>query len=66
MHAADGGKDFARRAAELCGVAEGLLDRNRGICMPHMAEKTESEVVQVIGNRLVLFKRNPKEPVVKF
>ena len=27
---------------------------------------TESEVVQVIGNRLVLFKRNPKEPVVKF
>ena len=31
-----------------------------------LAEKTESEVVQVIGNRLVLFKRNPKEPVVKF
>ena len=31
-----------------------------------LVEKTESEVVQVIGNRLVLFKRNPKEPVVKF
>jgi RNA-binding protein len=31
-----------------------------------LAEKTESEVVQVIGSRFVLFKRNPKEPVVKF
>ena len=30
------------------------------------AEKTESDVVQVIGSRLVLFKRNPKEPVIKF
>ena len=26
MHAADGGKDIARRAAELCGVALTLLD----------------------------------------
>ena len=31
-----------------------------------LAEATGAEVVQVIGNRLVLFKRNPKEPVVKF
>ncbi|MDD6828126.1 MAG: YhbY family RNA-binding protein [Oscillospiraceae bacterium] len=31
-----------------------------------IAEKTESEVVQVIGSRFVLFKRNPKDPVVKF
>lgn len=31
-----------------------------------LAEKTESEVVQVIGSRFVLFKRNPKEPVIKF
>ena len=31
-----------------------------------LAEKTDSDVVQVIGNRFVLFKRNPKEPVVKF
>ena len=30
------------------------------------SEKTESDVVQVIGSRLVLFKRNPKEPVIKF
>ena len=29
-------------------------------------EKTVSDVVQVIGSRLVLFKRNPKEPVIKF
>ncbi len=29
-----------------------------------VAEKTGSEVVQVIGSRFVLFKRNPKEPVI--
>jgi len=29
-----------------------------------LAEKTNSEVVQVIGNKLVLFKPNPKEPVI--
>lgn len=29
-----------------------------------IAEKTDSEVVQVIGSRFVLFKRNPKEPVI--
>jgi len=29
-----------------------------------IAEKTESDVVQVIGSRFVLFKRNPKEPVI--
>ena len=29
-----------------------------------LAEKTGSEVVQVIGSRFVLFKRNPKEPVI--
>ena len=31
-----------------------------------LAKETESDVVQVIGNRFVLFKRNPKEPVVSF
>ncbi|MBE6859970.1 MAG: YhbY family RNA-binding protein [Ruminococcus sp.] len=29
-----------------------------------IAERTESDVVQVIGSRFVLFKRNPKEPVI--
>ena len=29
-----------------------------------IAEKTGSEVVQVIGSRFVLFRRNPKEPVI--
>ena len=28
-----------------------------------IAEKTGADVVQVIGNRFVIFKRNPKEPV---
>ncbi len=31
-----------------------------------LAEQTDAEVVQVIGSRLVLFKRNPKEPVIQF
>lgn len=30
-----------------------------------IASKTGSEVVQVIGSRFVLFKRNPKEPVIE-
>ena len=30
------------------------------------AEKTKSEVVQVIGNKIVLFKRNPQNPKIKF
>ncbi len=29
-----------------------------------IAEKTASDVVQVIGSRFVLFKRNPQEPVI--
>lgn len=31
-----------------------------------LEEQTDAEVVQVIGSRLVLFKRNPKEPVIQF
>lgn len=31
-----------------------------------LAEKTKSEVVQVIGNKFVLFKRNPQNPKIKF
>ena len=29
-----------------------------------IAEKTGADVVQVIGNRFVIFKRNPKDPVI--
>lgn len=29
-----------------------------------IAGKTGADVVQVIGNRFVIFKRNPKEPVI--
>ena len=29
-----------------------------------LAEKTGSDVVQVVGSRFVLFKRNPKDPVI--
>ena len=29
-----------------------------------IAEQTHSDVVQVIGSRFVLFKRNPQDPVI--
>lgn len=31
-----------------------------------IADATGSEVVQVIGTKIVLFRRNPKEPVIDF
>jgi len=31
-----------------------------------IASLTKSEVVQVIGSRFVLYRRNPKKPVVEF
>ncbi|MCD7731498.1 MAG: YhbY family RNA-binding protein [Oscillospiraceae bacterium] len=31
-----------------------------------LAEKTKSEVVTVIGNKFVLFKRNPQKPKITF
>ena len=30
-----------------------------------VAQATDSEVVQVIGSKFVLFKRNPKDPVIE-
>lgn len=30
-----------------------------------ISQATDSEVVQVIGSKFVLFKRNPKEPVIE-
>jgi RNA-binding protein len=30
-----------------------------------LAKATESEVVQVIGSKFVLYKRNPKDPVIE-
>mgnify|MGYP001853503001 FL=1 len=31
-----------------------------------LAAKTRAEVVQVIGRKIVLFKRNPQEPKIRF
>lgn len=31
-----------------------------------LAEKTGAEIVQVIGTRFILFKRNPKKPIYEF
>lgn len=35
-----------------------------GTLAQELAEATESEVVQVIGRRLVLYRKNPKKPVI--
>lgn len=35
-----------------------------GILAQELADATKSEVVQVIGRRLVLYRRNPKKPVI--
>ena len=37
-----------------------------GEAAAELAEATKSDVVQVIGSRFILFKRNPQAPVVKF
>lgn len=31
-----------------------------------LAQKTHSEIVQTIGSKIVLFKRNPKKPRIQF
>ena len=31
--------------------------------LPELAEKCGAEIVQVIGSRFILFKRNPKKPI---
>ena len=37
-----------------------------GEAAAELAEATKSDVVQVIGSRFILFKRNPQAPVVIF
>ncbi|MBR6872238.1 MAG: YhbY family RNA-binding protein [Ruminococcus sp.] len=36
-----------------------------GEAAAEIAEKISAEVVQVIGSKAILYKRNPKEPVIK-
>ena len=45
------------RVLETAPEEPGILDQE-------LAEATESEVVQVIGRRLVLYRKNPKKPVI--
>ena len=62
------------------GIGENLIDQAREIvkikvldaamlsaaeAAEALAEGTKSEVVQVIGNKLTLFKRNPQEPKIE-
>jgi len=57
--------DDALRARELIKIK--VLDNSQYSSKEaavELAEKTGAEVVQVIGNKLVLYKANPKEPVI--
>ncbi len=36
-----------------------------GEAAEELSEKTSSEIVQIIGSKLVLFKRNPQEPKIE-
>ena len=59
--------DEALTARELIklSVLQNCADNPKDIAVL-IADRTRSQVVQVIGNRLILFKRNPKEPVIVF
>lgn len=55
----------ALRVRELIKIK--VLDNSMvsaGEAAAEIAEKTSSEVVQVIGNKVVLFKRNPNDPKI--
>lgn len=56
----------ALKARELvkCRVLENSLTDAREACL-ELSRKTDSEGVQVIGSRFVLYKPNPDSPVIK-
>ncbi len=65
------GEDFLAQVEQLLEAREilkiSVLDNNMDDIKELSREislKTESEVVQVIGRKIVLFKRNIKEPVL--
>ena len=55
--------DDALRKRELIKLR--VLDNSMYTAREEIASKTGADVVQVIGSRFVLFKRNPKEPVIE-
>ena len=57
MHAADGGKDVARRAAELCGGALNITQRPAN----HNGLRTQGFVYSSLLNNLIFQKKEPSE-----
>lgn len=45
-------------------VLDNCMEYTAAGAAAELAEKTKSEVVQVIGSRFVLYKRNPQDPVI--
>ena len=57
--------DDALRARELIKMRDAALDCGFPREIAHaLAEQTNAEVVQVIGTRFVLYRKNPKEPKI--
>ena len=52
--------DVQKESAERVGAEFGLTVFDS---WQELAEKCEAEIVQVIGTRFILFKRNPKKPI---
>lgn len=50
----------AREIVKIKALDNSMISAAEGAA--ELAEKTDSEVVQVIGNKIVLFRRNKKEP----
>lgn len=54
---------FKRELVKLRVLENSLLSPKEAAAA--LAEQTGAEVVQVIGTRLVLYKKNPKKPVIE-
>ena len=52
----------AREIVKIKALDNSMISAAEGAA--ELAEKTDSEVVQVIGNKIVLFRRNKKEPKI--
>ncbi len=54
---------LAREIIKMRVLENALMDPREAA--EQLAEATESEVVQVIGTKFVLYKRNPKNPMIE-
>ena len=58
-------KGIASTYETIFQIGKGAFFISKKIDPTAVSQATSSEVVQVIGSKFVLFKRNPKEPVIQ-